>query len=79
MYVIILGGLAYHLHENNPRSRPPAGHTLRELTVWHWDQRKDERQAREAELLKAEESDVKAKEELEMLRKEIAGVSERST
>ena len=75
-YHIHTGGLAYHLHENNPRSRPPPGHTLRELAGWHWEQHRDARTAREAELLKAEETDIKAKEELEILRREMAGLVE---
>ena len=41
-------------------------------------QHKDVRKAREAELLRAEETDVRAKEELEILRREIAGVATES-
>ncbi|EIW65825.1 hypothetical protein TREMEDRAFT_35791 [Tremella mesenterica DSM 1558] len=33
---IFTGLLAYHLHESNPRSAPPPGHTLRELVRWKW-------------------------------------------
>jgi hypothetical protein len=41
------GILAYHLHENNPRSRPPSGHTLRELTSWQWARMQHARRERQ--------------------------------
>jgi hypothetical protein len=47
---------------------------LRELTTWHYAQIKDQRRKREEALMMAEEGDWAAKRELEVLRREIAGV-----
>jgi hypothetical protein len=44
------GLLAYYLHETNPRSAPPPGHTLRELASWKWESSKQARAAREADV-----------------------------
>ena len=44
---IFTGILAYQLHENNPRSAPAPGHTLRELVGWRWSEQTRARQAKE--------------------------------
>lgn len=62
---IFTGLLAYHLHETNPRSAPPAGHTLRELISWKWDTSREARAAREA--------GEAGGEEWERMRKELEG------
>ena len=36
MLGLFTGLLAYYLHETNPRSAPPPGHSLRELVSWKW-------------------------------------------
>lgn len=33
---IFTGFLAYYLHETNPRTAPPPGHTLKDLVAWQW-------------------------------------------
>ncbi|KAL1406215.1 hypothetical protein Q8F55_007906 [Vanrija albida] len=33
---IFTGFLAYYLHETNPRTAPPPGHTLKDLLAWQW-------------------------------------------
>lgn len=45
---VFTGLLAFHLHETNPRSAPPAGHTLSELIQWKWNDAKARRELREA-------------------------------
>jgi hypothetical protein len=45
---VFTGLLAFHLHETNPRSAPPAGHTLSELIQWKWSDAKARRELREA-------------------------------
>lgn len=40
---LFTGLLAYHLHETNPRSSPPVGHTLRELLAWKWGAARERR------------------------------------
>lgn len=45
---VFTGFLAYYLHETNPRTAPPPGHTLRDLLSWQWGEsarRRDERNA----------------------------------
>ena len=62
---IFTGLLAYHLHENNPRSAPPSGHTLQELVRWQWAEITRKRGIREA----ADEGG--AGEEWERMRREL--------
>jgi hypothetical protein len=45
---VFTGLLAFHLHETNPRSAPPPGHTLSELIQWKWSDAKAKRTEREA-------------------------------
>lgn len=45
---VFTGLLAFHLHETNPRSAPPPGHTLSELVQWKWSTAKAQRAMREA-------------------------------
>lgn len=71
LLAVFTGLLAYHLHETNPRSAPPAGHTLRELVGWQWGAMRERRLARE----RGDEG-VGA-EEWERVRKELEGGSER--
>lgn len=69
---IFTGILAYHLHETNPRSAPPAGHTLRELASWKWEASKQAREAREA----AEAASSQGQgvgEEWDRMRRELEG------
>jgi len=63
---VFTGILAYHLHETNPRSAPPPGHTLRELIGWQWGINRDAREAR-SKLLEAKEA-----EDMEKLRREVS-------
>lgn len=44
---VFTGLLAYQLHETNPRSAPPPGHTLRELISWKWRDHRERRALRE--------------------------------
>ena len=46
---IFTGLLAYRLHEINPRSAPPPGHTLSELMTWQWAEMRQGREMREAQ------------------------------
>ena len=45
---VFTGLLAYHLHETNPRSAPPPGHTLSELVRWKWTDHRARTALREA-------------------------------
>ena len=68
---IFTGFLAYHLHETNPRSAPPPGHTLQELVRWQWTEMRRSRELRDA-------ADVgKDGEEFERMRREFEGVGEK--
>lgn len=66
---LFTGLLAFHLHETNPRSAPPAGHTLRELIEWKWTTSREARAVREA----AEASANGVNEEWEKVRRELEG------
>ncbi len=68
---IFTGVLAYHLHENNPRSAPPPGHTLQELVRWQWNEIRRNREMREI----ADEGGVA--EEWERMRRELEGGTKR--
>ena len=68
---IFTGLLAYHLHENNPRSAPPSGHTLQELVRWQWAEFRRTRGIRDA----LAEGD--AGEEWERMRRELEDSSEK--
>ena len=50
LLAIFTGTLAYYLHEKNPRSAPPPGHTLSELVGWRWDLLQASRRGRTAAL-----------------------------
>lgn len=41
---VFTGALAYYLHEANPRSAPPPGESISELTRWKWQKWQRERQ-----------------------------------
>ncbi|ORY24199.1 hypothetical protein BCR39DRAFT_334416 [Naematelia encephala] len=62
---IFTGLLAYQLHETNPRTAPPEGHTLRELAVWKWGEMRSAKEARE----RVEEA--RHAEEWERVKKEL--------
>ncbi len=62
---LFTGLLAYHLHENNPRTAPPPGHTLRELASWQWTLSKQQRDER------ARLEEEKYADEMEKLRNEL--------
>jgi hypothetical protein len=68
---VFTGLLAYHLHETNPRSAPPPGHTLRELASWQWGEMRVRRLERE----RGEEG--AAGEEWEKVRRELEGGAEK--
>lgn len=69
---VFTGLLAYVLSEHNPRSAPPAGHTLKELTQWQWAELRKKR------LRRALEEERRSGLELEKMRAELEGRS-RST
>ena len=62
---VFTGLLAYHLHETNPRSAPPPGHTLQELARWQWSEIRRSREMREAA------SEVGEGEEWERMKREF--------
>lgn len=40
---VFTGFLAYYLHETNPRTAPPPGHSMKELIQWQWEHSKRKR------------------------------------
>jgi hypothetical protein len=77
---VFTGLLAYRLHETNPRSAPPEGHTLLALAGWRWGVAKERRVEREAAHAETEtraqqsESGGQAGEaEWESVRRELVG------
>jgi hypothetical protein len=46
---VFTGLLAFHLHETNPRSAPPPGHSLSELISWKWSDVKTKRAMKDNE------------------------------
>lgn len=62
---VFTGFLAYYLHETNPRTAPPQGHTLKELVQW---QAADNERRREAQ---AAASAATETAELEAVRREL--------
>jgi hypothetical protein len=57
---VFTGFLAYYLHETNPRTAPPPGHTLRDLMGWQWDQSSAKRQAEAAATQVADAAEMEA-------------------
>lgn len=62
---VFTGFLAYYLHETNPRTAPPPGHSMKELIQWQWEHSKRKRD--EAAALTASRDEG----ELEQVRREI--------
>ncbi|GMK57112.1 hypothetical protein CspeluHIS016_0309520 [Cutaneotrichosporon spelunceum] len=62
---VFTGFLAYYLHETNPRTAPPPGHTLKDLVSWQMDQNK-QRAEKESAASAASDS-----AELEAVRREL--------
>jgi hypothetical protein len=62
---VFTGLLAYQLHETNPRSAPPPGHTLRELLSWQWGETQKRKGQRELD------EERRGGEEWERVRKEM--------
>jgi len=57
---VFTGFLAYYLHETNPRTAPPPGHTLRDLIAWQWDQNNARREAQAAAAAAADSAELEA-------------------
>jgi hypothetical protein len=73
---VFTGLLAYYLHETNPRSAPPEGHTLRELAAWKWGMAK-ERRAQAAGAAGGDGLEGLAGAEWERVRRELEGEAKR--
>lgn len=55
---VFTGVLAFILSENNPRSAPPPGHTLKALTQWRWAEYKQAKISRQLEEERKSEADL---------------------
>lgn len=64
---VFTGLLAFHLHETNPRSAPPPGHSLSELISWKWSDAKTKRAMRERESVEGDVAWESVQKELEGL------------
>ena len=68
---IFTGLLAYRLHETNPRSAPPPGHTLQELVRWQWAEMRRSREMREMREMSETVEAGREREEWERMRREL--------
>lgn len=57
---VFTGFLAYYLHETNPRTAPPPGHTLKDLVHWQWSDNARRREEAAAASAVAEQADLEA-------------------
>jgi hypothetical protein len=69
---VFTGFLAYYLHETNPRTAPPPGHSLRDLLGWQWD-RTQQHRAQRAVAVAAVETSGEDAAVLEAVRRELEG------
>lgn len=73
---VFTGFLAYYLHETNPRTAPPPGHTLGDLLHWQWDQSAKRREAKVAASHASDTAEMEAvRRELEFADAEAAAIT----
>jgi hypothetical protein len=57
---VFTGFLAYYLHETNPRTAPPPGHTLKDLVSWQIGENKRRGEAATAASAAADSAELEA-------------------